>query len=314
MSCYAVTGGAGFIGSHLVERLVRDGHAVRVLDDLSSGHAENLAPVRNHIELITGSAADPAAVERTVAGVEGIFHLAAISSVARSMEAPRECQQSGEVATLTVLDQARLAGVHRVVFSSSAAIYGDTARLKNAESLPPQPLSLYAVGKVAGENYCRAFTRLYPALDTVSLRYFNVFGPRQDPRSPYSGVISIFLRCARERHAPTLFGDGQQTRDFVAVENVVEANLLAMRHANPLGGESFNVGTGASVSLLAVWEELQRLSGTTIPPGFGSPRLGDIRDSCADIGKIQTVLGYRPTVDWKSGLAQLWTDAASSSR
>ena len=303
---FLVTGGAGFIGSHLVERLIRDGHRVRVLDDLSSGKLENLHAVKDRLDFVHGNAALAADTARAVAGVRGVFHLAAISSVTVSIEQPLRNQQAGEVATLTVLDAARRAGVRRVVLSSSASVYGNSENAANAESLPSQPLSFYALSKLTGENYARIFSALHPGFDTVSLRYFNVFGPRQDPANPYSGVISIFLRCLKTGHAPTIFGDGRQTRDFVEVSNIVEANLLAMQAAQPLRGEVYNVGTGESVSLLEVWQRLGELAGTSLQPAFAAPRAGDIRHSRAAIEKIRAQLGYAVRVSWQDGLQKLW--------
>ena len=306
MTHFLVTGGAGFIGSHLVERLVAEGHRVRVLDDLSTGKLTNLGAVADRIEFIQGSAANASDARRAMVGISGVFHLAAISSVAVSLETPLCNQQAGEVATLTVLDAARRAGVRRVVLTSSASVYGDTETSANDESLPPKPLSFYALSKLTGENYGRIFTSLYPEFDTASLRYFNVFGPRQDPNSPYSGVISIFLKCLRTGQAPMIFGDGQQTRDFVEVTNVVEANVLAMKCSPPLGGESFNVGTGESVSLLEIWQCLRELANSPLAPSFSAARAGDIRHSRASIAKIQTHLGYSARISWQDGLKKLW--------
>jgi UDP-glucose 4-epimerase len=313
MASYLVTGGAGFIGSHLVERLVCEGHSVRVLDNLSTGCWQNLAHIPPSFQRTEGDAADPVVVRSLIKGVDGVFHLAAVASVASSVLDPLQTQRSGEVALLNVLDQARRAGVRRVVFSSSAAVYGETTECQNHEQLVAAPLSLYGASKLAGETYARVFSQLYPDLDTVNLRYFNVFGLRQDPSSPYSGVISIFLRCAQQRRAPTIFGDGRQTRDFVPVENIICANLLAMQHPMPLRGECFNVGTGISASLLDVWLHLESLAGIRLTPLFAPARAGDIRHSCANITKITRVLGYRTSLSWQEGLNQLW-EAASNSR
>ncbi len=303
---FLVTGGAGFIGSHLVERLVSSGHRVRVLDDLSTGHSANLNSVANRIDLVKGCAANAGDVERAIKGVRGVFHLAAISSVTVSLQNPLRNQQAGEVATLTVLDAARRAGVSRVILTSSASVYGDTEMAANDESLTPKPLSFYALSKLTGEHYGRIFSKLYPEIDTASLRYFNVFGPRQDPTNPYSGVISIFIKCLQQGTPPTVFGDGLQTRDFVDVANVVDANLLAMNATKPLRGEAFNVGTGESVTLLEVWERLRQIAGSTLEPKFAAPRAGDIRHSRASIGKIQAHLGYQPRISWRDGLKTLW--------
>ena len=253
MSNFLVTGGAGFIGSHLVSKLVSLGHHVRVLDNLSTGRRENLADVAQRIEWIEANAADSAAVEKAMGGIEGVFHLAAIPSVQLSIEQPLTTQRSAEVATLAVLNAARNAGVKRVVYSSSCAVYGDSGNQSNKEDAKTQPLTFYGLGKVTGEEYCRVSSHLYPGFETVSLRYFNVFGLRQSPSSPYSGVISIFLKCLRDRTPPTIFGDGRQTRDFIEVSNVVAANLAAMSSKSVFRGDCFNVGTGTSVSILELW-------------------------------------------------------------
>lgn len=306
MANYLVTGGAGFIGSHIVEKLVESGHQVRVLDNLSTGKRDNLKNVKGSCELVEGDASDPDVVASAVKKIEGVFHLAAVPSVPLSIKEPLQNQKAGEVATLVILEEARKAGVKRVVFTSSSAIYGNSPSAKNHEALSPAPLNPYALSKLTGEGYCCIFSQLYPDFDTACLRYFNVFGPRQDPSSPYSGVISIFLRCLKNNNAPTIFGDGQQTRDFVQVSNVVEANLLAMTSKEPLGGEPFNVATGESVTLLEVWDHLCKISGIVIDPRFASERLGDIKHSGASIEKIQKRLGYLPKMKWRDGLQQLW--------
>ena len=312
MANYLVTGGAGFIGSHLVERLIRDGHTVRVLDNLSTGHRQNLDSVAGKLELIEGDAADASTVDRAMKGVEGVFHLAAMPSVPRSIREPLLNQKAGEVATLTVLDAAQRAGVRRVVFTSSSAIYGNSSAPKNLEDQSPAPLNPYALSKLTGEGYCRVFSGLHPDLDTVCLRYFNVFGPRQDPSSPYSGVISIFLKCLRERIAPTIFGDGLQTRDFVEVSNIAEANVLAMNASQPQRGTAFNVGTGESVTLLDIWSWLCEIAGLRMEPNFGPERAGDIKHSAASIEKIRRELGFEPRVRCREGLERLWKSLASA--
>ena len=303
---YLVTGGAGFIGSHIVERLVTEGHQVRVLDDLSTGKRENLNSVAGRIEVIEGDAADAQLAGKAVRGVEGIFHLAALPSVPLSIQQPFRNQRCGEVATLTILDAARQARVRRVVFTSSSAIYGNSGVALNHENLPPAPLNPYAFSKLAGEWYCRIYAQLHQPLDTVCLRYFNVFGPRQDPSSPYSGVISIFARCLKNNTAPTIYGDGLQTRDFVEVTNIVEANLLAMNASRSFGGDCFNVATGESITLLMLWQELCRIAGKEIDPQFAPARSGDIKLSQASIAKIQQTLGFTPKVSWQQGLRRLW--------
>jgi UDP-glucose 4-epimerase len=306
MAHYLVTGGAGFIGSHIAVRLIGDGHRVRVLDDLSTGKRDNLQAAIKQVEFLPRDASDPRDIADAMRGIDGVFHLAAVPSVPLSVKEPLKNQRSGEVATLAVLDAAQKAGVRRVVFTSSSAIYGNAQVAQNHEDLPPAPLNPYALSKLAGEWYCRVFSQLYPTLDTVCLRYFNVFGPRQDPSSPYSGVISIFLKCLKNKTAPTIFGDGQQTRDFVEVTNVVEANVLAMNARESVRGDAFNVATGESVSLVQVWQELCRISGERIEPQFGPERVGDIKHSRASIEKIRKVLGYEPKVNWRDGLKRLW--------
>lgn len=307
MSNYLVTGGAGFIGSHIVERLIQDGHRVRVLDNLSTGKLDNLKAVSNRLEFIHGDAASSETTISAVQGIDGIFHLAAVPSVPLSIKEPLQNQRAGEVATLTLLDAAQKAGVKRVVFTSSSAIYGNSQAPINHEDLPPAPLNPYALSKLTGEGYCRIFSQLYPELDTVCLRYFNVFGPRQDPSSPYSGVISIFLRCLKEKKTSIIFGDGKQTRDFVEVSNVVDANILAMNANRQLQGDSFNVATGQSVSLLEVWDHLSKIAGIVIKPQFQQERIGDIKHSRASIEKIQKAIGYKPRVLWEEGLRRLST-------
>lgn len=286
---------------------------MRVVDNLSAGRFHNLAHIKKPFQWVEGDAADPSVIRPLVKGADGVFHFAAIASVVLSAADPLRAQRSGEVALLNVLNQARQAGVRRVVFSSSAAVYGETNEAQCHEQLVPHPMSLYGAGKLAGEAYARIFAKDYPDFDTVSLRYFNVYGQRQDPASPYSGVISIFLRCAREQRPPTIYGDGRQTRDFVAVSDVIQANLLAMQNPARLGGECYNVGSGVSASVLDVWKHIEALAGSRLAPLFAPSRAGDIRHSCANIGKIQRVLGYQPRVDWREGLNQLWS-AASSSR
>lgn len=306
MATYLVMGGAGFIGSHLTERLVRDGHQVRVLDNLSSGRLDNLKGIRDRIEFIQGDASVPDLVGSAARGVDGIFHLAAIPSVPLSIKDPVGNLMSGEAATLVVLHAAHQAGVRRVVVSSSSAIYGDTGLVQNSEELPPNPLSFYALSKLNGEEYGRLYSQLFPELDTVSLRYFNVFGPRQDPSSPYSGVISIFIKCLLEQQRPTIFGDGSQQRDFVEVSDVVQANVLAMSAMEPFRGDTFNVGTGVSVTILDVWKQLRTLAQSDLDPQFAAARLGDIRNSCASISKISERITFRPQHHWKDGLEALW--------
>lgn len=300
-----VTGGAGFIGSHLVDALVARGDRVVVLDDLSTGRRENLAdPLRRGgVDLRVGSVADRAAVRDAVAGCEVVFHLAAVASVQRTIEAPLETGAVNLGGTLEVLEAARATGVRRVVFAGSAAVYGDTTALPVAETAAPRPLSPYAVEKLAAEHYVRVWGPLY-GLETVTLRYFNVFGPRQDPSSPYSGVISIFADRLRRGRTATIYGDGHQTRDFVYVADVVRANLLAA--AVPAAdGRVFNVARGEETTIRALFDHLRDLVGSDAEPEYAPARAGDIRRSLADITEARSVLGYTPRVPVAEGLARL---------
>lgn len=296
-----VTGGAGFIGSHLVEALVAEGRPVRVVDDLSTGHRANLEPVSDRYEWVEGDLADFEVARRAVAGAEYVFHLAAIPSVPRSVREPLESHRSGPTATLHVLEAARRAGVRRVMFAASSAAYGETEELPKHEGIYPSPLSPYAAGKLAGEHYVTVYAQTM-GLDGVNLRFFNIFGPRQDPSSPYSGVISRFTAVMARGECPTIYGDGLQTRDFTYVANVVAANLAAMRSPRPLGGAVLNVGTGRRVSLLDLVHAINRTNGTTLEPRFEPPRAGDVRDSVASLDRVRAVLGYEPTVDFEEGL------------
>jgi UDP-glucose 4-epimerase len=314
VSSFLITGGAGFIGSHLVHKLVSLGHGVRVLDNLSTGRLQNLHGLEGQFEWINADAANPTDVENAMKRIDGVFHLAAVPSVHMSMEEPLQNQRSGEVATLVVLDAARRAGVKRVVYSSSSAVYGDMRGTKNREEMKRQPLTFYGLSKLAGEGYCRVFSYLYPEFDTVSLRYFNVFGARQSVSSSYSGVISIFTRCLLEGVPPTIFGDGRQSRDFIEVSNIVAANIAAMDSESFLRGECFNVGTGTSLSIFELWNYLAKMADSDLRPQFAPARAGDIRHSCANIAKIQKYLGWRPKVDWKKGLTNFWSTAATAVR
>jgi UDP-glucose 4-epimerase len=296
-----VTGGAGFIGSHLVEALLGQGLKVRVLDDLSTGHLSNLAHLDGRYEWIESDAADFATCRRAAEGVDYVFHQAAIPSVPRSVKDPLPSHASGPTATLNMLEAARQAGARRFMFAASSSAYGDTEELPKHEEMLPRPLSPYAAGKLAGEHYVRVYAQTM-GLDGVSLRYFNIFGPRQDPSSPYSGVISLFIKTMVQGRRPTIFGDGEQTRDFTYVANAVAANLAAMRHPAPLGGDVFNVGTGQRIRLLDVVDSLNRIYGTNLVPEFQPPRAGDVRDSLASLERIGRVLGYRPLVDFDAGL------------
>jgi UDP-glucose 4-epimerase len=296
-----VTGGAGFIGSHLVEALLGQGLEVRVIDNLATGHRSNLARVAGSYEWIEGNLVDFDVCRRAVEGVACVFHQAAIPSVPRSVREPISAHASGPTATLNLLEAARQAGVRRFVFAASSSAYGETTELPKHEDMLPQPLSPYAAGKLAGEAYVFVYARTM-GLDGVSLRYFNVFGPRQDPSSPYSGVISLFSQRMSEGLRPTIFGDGTQTRDFTYVANAVSANLVALRCPRPLEGAVYNVGTGRRISLLELIAAINAILGTKLTPEFHSPRPGDVHDSQASLDRIRQALGYEPTVDFEEGL------------
>jgi UDP-glucose 4-epimerase len=296
-----VTGGAGFIGSHLVEALRDEEFSVRVVDNLATGHRSNLAHLEGSYDWIEGDLADNDVCRRAVDGVAYVIHQAAIPSVPRSVREPLESHASGPTATLNLLEAARLAGVRRFLFAASSSAYGETVELPKCEDFLPQPLSPYAAGKLAGEHYVSVYARTM-GLDGVSLRYFNIFGPRQDPSSPYSGVISIFARRMSEGLRPTIHGDGTQTRDFTYVANVVAANLAALRCPQPLGGAVFNVGTGRRISLLDLVASLNAALGTSLEPEFLPARPGDVRDSQASLDRIREALGYQPIVEFEEGL------------
>ena len=303
-----VTGGAGFIGSHLVEGLLAEGLRVRVVDNLSTGHRENLLPFLAKVEFLEGDLSHFETCEAAVAGASHVFHQAAIPSVPRSVLEPIESHESGPTATLNLLEASRRAGVKRFLFAASSSAYGDVEELPKREDMLPRPLSPYAASKLAGEHYVAVYARTM-GLDGASLRYFNVFGPRQDPTSPYSGVISLFGRLMKNGQRPTILGTGQQSRDFTYVANVVRANLLAMKSEKPLGGEVFNVGIGRRVTLIELVAALNEALGTRLDPEFGPPRAGDVEHSLASLEKIEEALGYRPEVDFEDGLRR--TVAAS---
>jgi UDP-glucose 4-epimerase len=296
-----VTGGAGFIGSHLVERLCRDGHEVRVLDDFSTGRTRNLIEVRDEVDVVEADVRDTERVRRAAARCDVVFHQAALPSVLRSIQKPLETHSVNAAGTLSVLVAARDAGVGRVVFASSSSVYGDSAVLPEHEGLPPAPVSPYAVSKLAGEGYCRAFARLYD-LDTVALRYFNVFGPRQRRGSTYAGVIPSFVHALFAGERPLVHGDGRQSRDFTFVENVVDANVRAL-DCGRADGRIYNVASGRSVSVLELLSELKRLTSREVAPVFGPPRGGDVRRTLADLRRARRELGYEPRVGFPEGLA-----------
>jgi len=298
-----VTGGAGFIGSHLIDGLVAAGHSVRVFDDLSTGLASNLAQHGTKIELIRGTLTDPAAVEIAAQGIEVIFHLGALASVARSVEAPLVSHAACATGTLHVLDAARKAGVKRVVYAASSSAYGGESSA-NAQStdLLPVAKSPYAAAKLAGEFYMQAFAATY-GLETVRLRFFNIFGPRQRADSPYSGVIALFIAALSKGVAPTIQGDGLQSRDFTYVANAVQC-LMKAATAPAVSGNVYNVGTGTSTTVVELVNALNRVMGTKLDPTFGSARVGDVRYSLADISRTKADLGYEPGEDFESGLAK----------
>ena len=297
-----VTGGAGFIGSHLVEALLARGTPVRVIDNLATGHRANLAHVDGY-EWVEADLGDFEACRTACNGVTQVLHQAAVPSVPRSVAEPRESFRSGPEASMNLLEAARLAGVERIVFAASSSAYGDTEELPKHEGMLPNPLSPYAAGKLATEHYVRVYARTM-GLDGVSLRYFNVFGPRQDPSSPYSGVISLFARLMARGERPIIYGDGGQTRDFTYVANVVEANLLALDAESPLGGEVYNVGTGTQVSLLELVAAINAALGTNLVPEFRPGRAGDVRHSLADLDRVRAMLGYQPKIDFAAGLSR----------
>jgi len=300
---YLVTGGAGFIGSHLVEALAERGERVRVLDDFSTGRRENLAAVADHIELLEGDVADPETVERAVAGCDYVLHLAAIASVQASLENPRRTHQVNVNGTLNVLEAARRASVQRVVFASSAAVYGNHTALPLREELPPCPLSPYAATKAAGEAYCSAFHASY-GLPTVALRFFNVYGPRQDPANPYSGVISIFAARIARGERPVIYGDGKQTRDFVYVTDVARAALLVCEQEAAVG-DVFNVAGGKQTSVLRLAAVLNQVLDTSLTPTFAPARSGEVRFSQADVRRAREALEWEPQVTLQEGLSRL---------
>jgi nucleoside-diphosphate-sugar epimerase len=294
-----VTGGAGFIGGHLVDALLAQGASVRVIDNFSTGRRSNLEHNLGRIELVEGDIADPEACARAMHGIDTVFHEAAIPSVARSVRDPVASNQANVSGTVMVLDQARKAGVRKLVYAASSSAYGDTPTLPKVETMTPAPLSPYAVSKLTGEHYVTVFGRLY-GFETVSLRYFNVFGPRQDPASEYAAVIPKFVTTILDGGAPTVHGDGEQTRDFCFIENTVSANLLAAKATTR--GEVVNVACGARISLNELLRRINGLLGTDVKANYGPGRAGDVRDSLADISAAQKLLGYEILFDVQAGL------------
>jgi len=308
MSTYSclVTGGAGFIGSHVAERLVRDGHRVRVVDNLSTGSEANLAHLRSDLEFVVGDLRDPETCRRATAGTELVFHLAAMPSVPRSMEDPLGCHDHNVNATVHLLLAARHSGARRIVFSGSSSVYGDTPTLPKVESVEPLPKSPYASAKLAAEQYVLGFARA-GMVEGVALRYFNVFGPRQSPESAYAAVIPVFMAAAQAGTPAPLNGDGGQTRDFTYVDNVVAANLLAATGpADQVSGWTCNVGAGGRTTLLELVRLIEAVSGRPLPAEHLPPRAGDVRDSQASLARAEQVLGYRPTVGLEEGLRRTW--------
>ena len=316
MSSYLVTGGAGFIGSHLTEELVRRGHRVRVADSLVTGKRRNLDHISG-VEFLEGDLADLSFAERAVAGMDFVLHQAAIPSVPRSVKDPIASHRANSDATLNVLLAARDSGVRRLVFAGSSSEYGNTPTLPKREDMPSSPLSPYALQKVTGTTYCQMFYRLY-GFEAVAIRYFNVFGPRQDPSSPYSGVISVFATALSEGRRPTIYGDGEQTRDFTYVANVVDGVLRACE-APKAPGEAINVACGTRISLNQLLSVMNRIVGTALEAIYAPERPGDVKDSQADISKARALLGYEPTVGLEEGLRHTLTwcqgeSAAAASR
>lgn len=290
---YLVTGGAGFIGSHIVDQLVSDGHKVKILDNLTSGHLKNLSKVIQSVEFIEGDIRDPEQCLRAAHDCDGIFHEAALVSVFDSIERPKDNHEINISGTLNVLEAARTAKVDRIVFASSAAIYGDEPTLPKTETMPAAPLSPYGTAKICAEYYLANYAEHF-GLDCVALRYFNVYGPRQDPSSMYSGVVSKFIDCVNKKENPQIFGDGYQTRDFVYIDDVVQANVKAMYSRDIKGFKACNVGTGIETSLLMLISALNESAGTNLAAIFHPARVGDIRHSLADIKCAETTLEYSP--------------------
>ncbi len=301
MANYLVTGGAGFIGSHLVEELVRRGERVRVVDNLSTGKRQNIAHVPA-VDFVEGDLADIEVARRAVQGIDFVLHQAAIPSVPRSVEDPVTSNRANIDASLNILVAARDAKVKRLVYAGSSSAYGNTPTLPKVETMPTAPMSPYALQKLVAEQYCAMFTSLY-GLETVTIRYFNVFGPRQDPSSPYSGVISLFISALCDGRQPTIYGDGEHTRDFTYVANVVDGVLRACT-ADGASGEVINVATGGRVSLNTLFKTIRDEVGANVQPVYAAPRAGDVKDSQADISKARRLLGYEPIVDFKNGLVR----------
>jgi nucleoside-diphosphate-sugar epimerase len=316
MTLHLITGGAGFIGSSIAETLLAQGERVRIVDDFSSGRRENIAALRagpSQLEVIEGTIVDPPTVAQAMKGVEIVFHEAAIPSVARSVEDPQAAILAGVQGTTVVLDEARRAGARRVVFAASSAAYGDGPQSPKVETMPPQPLSPYAASKLTGEHLMRIFADLY-GLETVSLRYFNIFGPRQDPKSEYAAVVPRFITAVIRGERPIVYGDGEQTRDFCFVDNAVQANLLAATTSRKLRGEVVNVACGQKTSLNQLLSYIGELAGTRVDADHHPARPGDIRDSMADVAAARTLLSYEPAIDVREGLRRTFGAFAALAR
>jgi len=304
LSTYLITGGAGFIGSHIAARLLADGHSVRVLDDLSTGSLANLEAAGSGVDFRQGDVCDEALLAELMDGAEYVFHQAAMASVPASMDDPLACDRINVQGTLRLLVAARRAAVRRVVFASSSAVYGNAPALPKSEQMRPEPMSPYAVSKLAAEQYCCVFAGSL-GLECVALRYFNVYGPRQDPAGPYAAVIPIWLRYVSEGRSPVVYGDGEQSRDFVFVSDVVEANMLAA-HTDGAAGAVCNIGAGSAVTLNALLAEIGRVVGRTPDAEYLPERAGDIRHSVSDISRAREVLGFAPRTSLPDGLQATW--------
>jgi UDP-glucose 4-epimerase len=300
---YLVTGGAGFIGSNIAEHLVGRGRSVRVFDNFSTGKRDNVRSFADKAEIVEGDLRDPRSIRQAVKSARFVLHLGAMPSVTRSVDDPATTHEANVTGTLNLLLAAREAGVQRVVFTSSSSVYGDTPTLPKHEAMTPSPLSPYAVHKITGEYYCRIFWQLY-GLETLSLRYFNVFGPRQDPQSQYAAVIPRFISAILKDQSPTIFGDGKQTRDFSHVENIIDANVLACQAPKEALGESFNIACGGRVSLLDLVDTVNKILGKNVKPKLDPPRPGDILHSQAAISKAEKLLGWKPRINFADGIAK----------
>ncbi len=300
MAHYVVTGGGGFIGSHIVEELLRRGHNVKVIDDFSTGNRDNVRAFEKQVEILKEDISQSSILVDVLRGVEYVIHQAAIPSVPKSIADPAKSHQANVNGTLRLLIACRDAGVKRVVYASSSSLYGDSPTLPKHEGMMPNPLSPYGAQKLFAEIYCQVFTKTY-ALETVALRYFNVFGPRQDAKSPYSGVLALFIPAVLQDRRPTIYGDGLHSRDFTYVQNVVEANLLACT-ATGVAGEAFNIACGDRITLNSMLQQINKITGKDIAPIYADPRPGDIKHSQADIRKAEEKLGYRTAVSFEEGL------------